>query len=267
MIEILSFTFMQRALIAGGAIGILCAIVGVFVVHKGLSFMGAGIAHASFGGVALGVWLGINPVLTAVGFCLVVGWSIAWITLNTQTKEDTAIGIFFASTMALGILLISLLQGFRQDLFGYMFGSILSVSEADLWITLIGASLVGACLFLFGKELLFIIFDPEGAEAVGIPTDMLYFLLITLITLTVVISIKVVGIVLVSALLVTPAAAASQLSNRFPLILLISSVIGLVSTLSGLILSYLWDTPSGATIVLVVTAIFGLSALFSLVRR
>ena len=267
MIEALQFAFMQRALLAGVLIGLLCAVVGSYVVHKGLSFMGAGIAHASFGGVALGVWLGIHPLLGALAFCLAVAWSIAWISLNTQVREDTAIGIFFASTMALGILVIGLIQGYRQDLFGYLFGSILSVSTADLWIILSCTALVLLLLWLFGKELLFVIFDAEGAAVSGLSAHSLYYLLITLVTVTVVISIKVVGIVLVSALLITPAAAASQLSERFGRILLCAVAIGIASTLAGLLLSYWWDTASGATIVMVVTAVFLLTSLLSPLRR
>jgi len=267
MIDAFQFAFMQRALIAGVLIGVLCAVVGTYVVHKGLSFMGAGIAHASFGGVALGVWLGVQPVLAAMVFCLLVAWSIAWLSLRTQVREDTAIGIFFASTMALGILVIGLIQGYRQDLFGYLFGSILSVSPADLWIIAACTALVLGLLWLFGKELLFVIFDAEAASVSGLPATRLYFLLITLVTVTIVVSIKVVGIVLVSALLITPAAAASQLSDRFGRIMLAAAAISVASTLAGLLLSYWWDTASGATIVMVVTLLFVVASGLARMRR
>ena len=115
MIELFQYAFMQRALLAGALVGLLCALVGVYVVHRGLSFMGAGIAHASFGGVALGVWLGINPVLAAMLFCLAVAWVIAWLSLNTHTREDTAIGILFTAMFALGILLMSTARTFRDQ--------------------------------------------------------------------------------------------------------------------------------------------------------
>jgi len=267
MAELFSYAFMQRALLAGAIIGVTCAVMGVFVIYRRLAFMGAGIAHASFGGVALGFWLGINPVLGAIGFCLLVGWSIGALSLKTAVREDTVVGIFFASTMALGILLISLVGGFQQELFGYLFGSILSVTREDIWIILVVGLAVGFFLLAWGKELVFTIFDPQGAAVSGIPTGMIYFLLITLITLTVVISIKVVGIVLVSALLITPAATASLLSKRFSVILLLAALIGLGSTQLGLLLSYWWNTPSGATIVLIVTGIFLIAAPFGLIRR
>ncbi|MBI4083410.1 MAG: metal ABC transporter permease [Candidatus Lambdaproteobacteria bacterium] len=264
--ELFQYAFLQRALVAGGIVGVLCAVIGVFVVHRNLSFLGAGISHSAFGGVALGVLLGVNPVLAAIGFCLLVGWSIAWVSLRTRTGEDTAIGIFFASTMALGVLLISLSRNYQQDLFGYMFGSILAVTATDLWIISASAAVVLLALFVFGKELLFTIFDPEGAAVAGLPTERLYFLLITMITVTVVVSIKVVGIVLVSALLITPAAAASLLSRRFTTILPLAAAIGLGAAWAGLALSFWWNTPSGATIVLLVTVLFLLAALYTQLR-
>lgn len=261
--EILGYAFMQRALFAGVLIGALCAIIGVYVILKGLSFIGAGIAHASFGGVALGFLLGLNPVATAVIFCLLTGWSIGIVVCTSQVKEDTAVGIFFASTMAFGILLIGLLQGYNIDLFGYLFGSILAVGRQDLWITFGLGLFILLIVGLFYKELLFVTFDAEMAEVTGVPAGKIYFLLITLVALTVVISIKVVGIVLVSALLVTPAAAAYQLTQEFGRMMALAVIIGVGSAVGGLLLSYRLDTASGATIVLLATLIFFFSVLVS----
>lgn len=265
--EILSYTFMQRALIAGAFIGVLCAVMGVYVVLRGLSFIGAGIAHASFGGVAIGFFVGVNPVWTAVIFCLGIGWAIGLVSRKGSVKEDTAVGIFFASTMALGILLIGLMEGYNQDLFGYLFGSILAVTRQDVWITLgVGLGILAVVILLF-KELMFVTFDPEMAEVSGIPAEKLYFLLISLVALTVVISIKVVGIVLVSALLITPAAAAYQWSEGFRRMMALAIIFSLISTTGGLFLSYWLNTASGATIVLLSTLIFFVSAIFSPRRR
>jgi ABC-type Mn2+/Zn2+ transport system permease subunit len=265
--DILHYAFMQRALLAGTLIGAVCAVVGVYVVLRGLSFIGAGIAHASFGGVALGFLLGVNPVLSAVAFCLATAWGIGLVARKGEVKEDTAIGIFFASTMALGILFIGLMHGYNVDLFGYLFGSILAVTPQDLWITL---GLGAAVLFvvgLFFKELLFVAFDPEMAAVTGVPAGKIYFLLISVIALTVVLSIKVIGIVLVSALIVTPAAAAYQLTEDFRRMMLLAVLIGVASTVGGLLLSYPLNTASGATIVLLATLIFMISALLSPRRR
>jgi ABC-type Mn2+/Zn2+ transport system permease subunit len=266
-VEILEFAFMQRALVAAALIGAVCAVVGVYVVLRGLSFIGAGIAHASFGGVALGFLLGVNPVLTAIGFCLAIAWGIGFVARKGRVREDTAIGIFFASSMALGILFIGMMHGYNVDLFGYLFGSILAVTPQDVWIT---ASLGVAVLLVVGvfyKELLFVIFDPQMAEVTGVPAGKLYFLLLSLVALTVVLSIKVVGIVLVSALIVTPAAAAYQLSEDFRRMMALAVVIGVTSAVGGLLLSYWLDTASGATIVLLATLIFFASALVSPRRR
>jgi ABC-type Mn2+/Zn2+ transport system permease subunit len=266
-VEILSYTFMQRALLAGTFIGILCAVMGVYVVLRGLSFIGAGIAHASFGGVSIGFLAGVNPLWTAVVFCLGIGWAIGLVSRKGSVKEDTAVGIFFASTMALGILLIGLMKGYNQDLFGYLFGSILAVTGGDVWIIMTTGLGILVVVILFYKELMFITFDPEMAKVSGLPAERLYFLLISLVSLTVVISIKVVGIVLVSALLVTPAAAAYQWSEDFRTMMVLAIVLSLIATVGGLFLSYWLNTASGATIVLLSTCLFFGSALLSPRRR
>jgi ABC-type Mn2+/Zn2+ transport system permease subunit len=263
MIEMLSYHYMQRALFAGTLIGITCAIIGTYVVLKGLSFIGAGIAHASFGGVALGFFLKINPILTAVVFCMATAWSIGLVARKGRVKEDTAVGIFFASTMALGILLIGLMKVYNVDLFGYLFGSILAVSADDVWITVVLSAVVLLLVLLFFKELLFVTFDAEMAAVTGVPAARIYFLLISLIALTVVLSIRVVGIVLVSALLVTPAAAAYQLTENFRRMMGLSIAIGVSCTVGGLFLSDQLNTPSGATIVLLATLMFFVAALVS----
>jgi ABC-type Mn2+/Zn2+ transport system permease subunit len=267
MPEILSFTFMQRALAAALLIGTVSAIIGVYVVLRGLAFIGAGIAHASFGGVALGFLLGINPILAAVVFCLVTAWGIAWTSRRAEVREDTAIGIFFAATMALGILLIGLMRDYNVDLFGYLFGSVLAVTQEDLWLSLgLGVGVL-LTVGLFFKELLFVTFDPEMAQVSGLPASALYVLLLSLMALAIVLSIKVVGIILVSALIVIPAAAAYQLTEDFRWMMLLAVVIGNLSAVIGLFLSYELDTASGATMVLTATAVFLLSAAASPRRR
>jgi ABC-type Mn2+/Zn2+ transport system permease subunit len=267
MIETLGYHYMQRALFAGTLIGIVCAVIGTYVVLKGLSFIGAGIAHASFGGVALGFFLKVNPVLTAVIFCMATAWSIGLVSRKGRVKEDTAVGIFFASTMAFGILLIGLMKGYNVDLFGYLFGSILAIQQQDVWITIVLSAVVLVLVLLFYKELLFVTFDSEMATVTGVPAARIYFLLISLIAFTVVLSIRVVGIVLVSALLVTPAAAAYQLTESFRRMMGISILVGVTSTVGGLLLSDRLNTPSGATIVLWATLIFFVAALVSPRRR
>ncbi|MDP2728360.1 MAG: metal ABC transporter permease [Dehalococcoidia bacterium] len=265
--EILEYTFMQRALLSSVLIGTVCSVVGVYVILKGLSFIGAGIAHASFGGVALGFFLGWNLVATAMVFCLATAWGIGLVSQRGRIREDVAIGILFSATMALGILLVSLLKGYNVDLVGFLFGSVLAVTPEDLWLTL---GLVLAILLVVGllfKELLFITFDAEMAQVVGLPATVLYFLLLGLMAATIVVSIKVVGIILVEALIVTPAAAAYQLTNDFRRMMALSVAIGVGSSLIGLFLSFWLNTPSGSTMVLTATFAFFLAAVLSPKRR
>ncbi len=265
--EILAYTFMQRALLASVIIGVVCAVIGTYVVLRGLSFIGAGIAHASFGGVALGFLLGVNPFLSAIIFCLLTAWGIGWTSAKGEIKEDTAIGIFFASTMALGVLFIGLMKAYNVDLFGYLFGSVLAVTEQDIWLSLtIGGAVLLTVVILY-KELKFVTFDQEMAAVEGLPATGLYFLLLSLMALTVVISIKVVGVILVSALLVIPPATAYQLSDDFSKMMLDSIVVGVGSAVVGLFLSYWLDVASGATIVLTATTLFFLAAILSPRRR
>lgn len=265
--DILEYVFMQRALVTAILVGGICAIVGVYIVLKKMAFIGAGIAHSAFGGVALGFLLGLNPTTVAIPFCIATALGIGWVSRRGRISEDTAIGIFFASTMALGVLLVGLSRGYNVDLFGYLFGSILSVSRFDLWLIL-GLSLgVIGVIALFFKELLFLSFDEEMAKVSGLPVNGLYYLLLGLIALTIILSIKIVGIVLVSALLVIPAAAAFQLTRRFKTMMLLSVLLGITSGVVGLLVSYQWDLASGATIVLVATVIFGLCFVLSPKRR
>ncbi len=266
MMDFWHYAFMQRALLGGVMIGLLTAVIGVYVVLRGMSFIGAGVAHASFGGVALGFLLGIDPLWAAVAFCLAVAWGIGAVTRRGGLKEDTAVGIFFASTMAFGVLLIGLMQGYNVDLFSYLFGSILAVTAADLRMVLGVGTLVLLTVALLYKEFLFITFDPETARVNGVPEPALYYLLLALVALTIVVSIKVVGIVLVSALLVTPAAAAYQLSRSFGKMMALSAVFGVLSVLVGLVASYYLNTASGATVVLTATLIFGLAMLWRRLR-
>ena len=267
MIDLLQYAFMQRALIAGVVIGTVCAVVGVYVVLKGISFIGAGIAHASFGGVALGFALGINPVLAAVVFCLFVAWAVGMVARRGEMKEDTAVGVFFAATMALGILVIGMMRGYQVDLFSYLFGSILAVTRQDLWMSATLGAVVLLTVAVLYKELLFVTFDPEMAAVVGVPASRVHFVLLGLIALTVVLSMKVVGIVLVSALIVTPAAAAYQLTEDFRTMMALSVLTGIFSATDGLLLSYWLNTGSGATIVVLTTLVFLLAVALSPRRR
>ena len=256
MLELFSYGFMQRALIASFLIGLVCALIGVFTVLKGIAFIGAGTAHAAFAGVTFAFLIGAPPTWMALAFGLSAVWMMALIEGKSRTKPDVPIGILYTAMMALAIFFIGLMPGYRPEVYGYLFGSILSVTKGDLWGILGLSSAVLLMLFLFFKEFHFISFDEETAEASGIPAKRLSFLLLNLIALTVVITLKAVGAILVFALLVIPAAAAQQWAVTMRSMLIYAVLIGVGSAWAGVLLSYWWDIPSGATIVLLAAAVF-----------
>ncbi len=267
MLEIMAYGFMQRALLASVLIGVLCSVIGVFVVLKGLSFIGAGTAHAAFAGVALAFLLDMNPMGMAVLFGLMTVWITGLLVEKGRMKLDVSIGIFYTSTMALAILFIGFMKGYNAELYGYLFGSILSVTPSDLSVIAGLGLTVLAAIFLFYKELLFIAFDQEMAEASGIPARNLFFLLLSLIALTIVVSLKAVGAVLVYAMILIPAATAYQLTRSMKGMMIASILFGVFSSVVGMFISFVMDIPSGAAIVLLATALFFLSVLFSPKRK
>lgn len=256
MTEFLSYGFIQRALLTGGVLGLTCALLGVFVVLRRMAFIGVGISHAALGGVAIGLLVGAPPVAAAGAFSVMVAWVIGWITRRGEVSEDTAIGVFFPTAMALGVALMSLSQTYRQDLLGYLFGNILSIGPEDLWLLLVLAGLSLGVLAVFFKEFLFLGVDEEAAKAAGLPAAFLSYLLLTILAITIVAAMKLVGIILVSAFLVVPAATGQTLGTSVKGMVLFSVGAALVSVFTGLWLSWLWNLPSGASIVLFAAALF-----------
>ena len=254
--EIFKLTFMQHAFLAGVMLSVVLAVISFFVVLRRLSFIGVGVAHSAFGGVALGALLGISPMLTAVAFALAVSNAIGYISSRGKLSTDTAIGIFFSLAMALGVIFIGLSNQYNIDLFGYLFGNILAITRQDLITIAILGGLVLFSTFLLFKELLFVAFDREVAFVSGMSVTFLDHYLLSILALSVVISIKIVGIVLVSALLVILGAVALQLTNRYPLMIAISIIIALTATIGGLFISYYADIASGATIVTLASVLF-----------
>ncbi|MBP1752067.1 MAG: hypothetical protein H6Q57_903 [Geobacteraceae bacterium] len=261
--EMLAYDFMQRAFLGGTIVCLLCSFLSFFVVLKRLSFIGVGISHSALGGLALGVLTGINPFLSAGVFSTLIAWAIGITSKKGKVHEDATIGIFFSAAMAFGVVLISLSSGYKADLFSLLFGNILAITVEDLWMLGACGLVVTLFLLLLFKELLAISFDEEIARIGGLPVGFLYYGLLTAMAVTVVASIKVVGVILVEALLVIPAATGMQLSKNYRGMLFFSLLTGLLSLLSGLFLSYVYDLPSGATIVLCAAAIFALVFLFS----
>lgn len=254
--EIFALGLMRRALVAGILVSGTCAALSPFVVLRRMSFVGHGVAHAAFGGVALGVLLGVSPTISGVVFSLGVALLIGVVARRGGLSEDASIGILFASAMAFGVVCLGLVKGYSVDLFGYLFGSLLAVTTQDL--VLIGALALATLLLLLllRKELLFMTFDEEQAKAVGLPTTALQMTLLIFLALTVVLSIKVVGAVLVAALLVIPGATALQLSSRYRTVFPLSIALGVAAAIGGLVVSYVADLAPGATVVLFSSSLF-----------
>lgn len=255
MFEFLSLPFMQRALIAGVLVGILASYYGVFVVQRGLGFLGSGLAHAAFGGVALGILLDQEPLLVAVPFTILVAIGITYVKNNTNLAGDTTIGIFFSVSMALGIIFIFMKRQYTSDAFNYLFGSILAVSLTDVIAPAV-LVLISVLLSPFWKRWAYSSFDRELAQADRVPVQFDDYILSVLIAVTIVVSIKVVGIVLIAAFLVIPPATSRLVNKSFSRMTAYSIVLGVSTAIIGLWISYYLDVPSGATIILLQALLF-----------
>ncbi|MGB3138092.1 MAG: metal ABC transporter permease [Nodosilinea sp.] len=262
--EPLQFAFMQRSLAVAIMVGVICSVVGSYLMVQRLALLGDAISHSVLPGLAIAFLLGINIFVGAFIAGVISTVIIAWIHTRSPIKEDAAMGIVFSAFFALGITLITTIQKDNKiDLNHFLFGNILGVTAGDVRDTAIIAALVLLAVALLYKELLFYSFDPLGARASGLPTGLLNAGLMVLIALTVVASMKVVGVILVLSLLIAPGATAYLLVPRLHQVMLLGAAIGVFSSISGMYLSYYVNLPSGPAIVLVVSALFALSFLLS----
>jgi manganese/iron transport system permease protein len=256
LLEPLALGFFVRALVASSMVGVVCAIVGTYVVLRGIAFIGDAIAHAAFPGVVAAYLLAIPFYLGAAVAAVATALAIGVVTKRAGIRQDTAIGVLFAGTFALGVFMFSSIQGYVADLFSFLLGNVLAIGPQDL-VALMALGLgVIAVIAVLWKEFLYATFDPLGAAASGIPVERLEYLFLALVALTIVVSLQAVGIILVVAMLVTPAATAQLLTVRFMRLMLVAAVVGIASAIIGLYLSYWLDVASGATIVLVQTGLF-----------
>jgi manganese/iron transport system permease protein len=257
-----SFGFMQRGLAATLMIGVVCAVMGTFVVLKGLAFIGDAVSHAAFPGLVIAYILGLplylGGAVAAVGTALAIGL----VSRRGRLRFDTSVGVLFAGTFAFGVLLFSTINGYVGDLLGYLLGNVLGITFGDLIQVAVLGALVLAVVLIARKELLYATFDPLGAAASGLPVAGLEYLLLGLLGVTIVVSIQAVGVILVVAMLVTPAATAQLLLIRFERMMVLAAVLAMVAAVSGLYLSFYLNVASGASIVLVETLFFGLALLF-----
>jgi ABC-type Mn2+/Zn2+ transport system permease subunit len=263
LVEPLTYAFMQRSLLAALIVGALCAVIGCYVVLRSMAFLGDAMAHAVLPGVALAYLMERNLALGALAAAVVVALLIGTISRQGTVKEDTAIGILFAAALSLGVVLISSIRTYAVDLSHILFGNVLGVSTSDLWLTAGLGAVVLIIVFVCYKPFLVISFDPVLAATLRLPAEFLRNLLFVLLALTIVVSMQTVGVGLVSAMLVTPAATAYLLTRRLPAMMATSLVIGCLSSVLGLYASYYLNIASGAAIVLIATGFFFCAFLFS----
>ena len=264
LLEPLQYSFMQRSLFVAIIVGVICAVVGSYLMVQRLALLGDAISHSVLPGLAIAYLIGINIFIGAFIAGIISTVCINIIRTRSNIKEDTAMGIVFSAFFALGITLITVIQKDNKiDLNHFLFGNILGVTATDVRDTLIIAVIVISVVVLLYKELLFYTFDKLGAQAVGLPVNLLDLGLMMLIGLTIVASLKAVGVVLVLSLLITPAATAYLLVTRLHQVMLLGVAIGVISSITGMYLSYFYNLPSGPAIVLVTSGLFVLAFLFS----
>jgi manganese/iron transport system permease protein len=259
----LEFAFMQRGLLAAVMVGVLCAVVGCYVVLRSMAFLGDAMAHAILPGVAIAYLIGANLTLGALAAAVIVALAIGFLSNKGQVREDTAIGILFSAALALGVALISTMRTYAVDLSHILFGNVLGISNGDLLLTAVIGGLVLLTVFLCYKPFQVISFDPVLASTLRLPVTFLRNLLLVLLSLTIVVSIQSVGVGLAAAMLVTPAATANLLTRRLPSMMALSALLGGSASIIGLYLSYYANIASGAAIVLVATLFFLLAFLFA----
>ncbi len=265
--EIFTYEFMRHALLAGFLASISCGIIGSYVVIKRIVFISGGIAHTAYGGIGLGYFLGINPMLGALGFTVLSAIGMGIVSDRSAQRSDTIIGVMWAAGMALGIVFVSLSPGYTTDLMSYLFGNILVVPVMDIWLMLALNLIIVITVIALYEELKTTSFDEEFARTAGLNTRLLNLVLLVLIALTIIVLIRAVGIILVIALLTIPAATAGRLTSSLKYMMIIAIILGMLFTSGGLLLSYVFDLPSGATIILLAGIVFVLVSIFLSIKE
>jgi zinc transport system permease protein len=259
MLEMFEYEFMQRAFIAGILIAILASISGTFVVIKRYSMMSETLAHSALVGVAVGLSTGLNPLWVAVVVAIISAWLIEYLRVKFSLYSDSILSILLSGSLALAVIIVSIGGAFNNSLFSYLFGSVLSVSSEDVITILIFGSISLAILLIYAKQLYFIAYDEEVARVSGIRVDFLNFLLVSVVAIIIALSIRVVGSLLIGALMVIPTVSSLQYRVGFLPTMLLSLLFAVISVVVGMVLSYYFSLPSGATIVLIVLSIFIIS--------
>jgi manganese/iron transport system permease protein len=255
----MAYGFMQRGLVAALLVGVVCAVMGTFVVLKGLAFIGDAVSHAAFPGLVIAYIIGAPLYIGGAVAAIATALAIGLVTRRSRLRFDTSVGVLFAGTFAFGVMMFSTIKGYVADLLGYLLGNVLGIGVGDLIQVAILGAIVLVTVLAIRKELLFATFDPLGAAASGLPVTGLEYLLLALLGVTIVVSIQAVGIIMVVSMLVTPAATAQLLVIRFGRMMAVAVALAAVSAVLGLYLSYYLNLASGASIVLVETFFFGIA--------
>ena len=264
--ELLEYKFIVNSLLAGILASISCGIIGTYIVTRRMVFLSGGITHSSFGGIGIGYFLGFNPIISAAIFGVLSALGIEFISKRSDIREDSVIGILWSFGMAIGIMFIFLTPGYAPNLMSYLFGSILTVSTLDI-LLMLGLSIVLILVFtFFYRIILFISYDQEFARTHKIAVSLINYVLIGLVALTIVLNIKVVGIILVISLLTIPQSIANLFTKNFRNIIIVSIVIGLIGAFMGLVISYKINIPSGASIIFSLVMIFLIAKLFQIIK-
>jgi iron/zinc/copper transport system permease protein len=259
---LMQYGFLQKALLTSIMVGVICGVIGCFIILRGMALMGDAISHAVLPGVAFSYMIGMNYFIGAVITGVITAIGIGFVSQNSRIKHDMAIGIMFTSVFAVGIILVTFMKS-SADLYHILFGNVLSVRSSDMWMTLVIGIVIISLVYLFYKELLVSTFDPTMAQSYGLPNKLIHYGLMILLTMVTVASLQTVGIILVVAMLITPAATAYLLTNRLWIMIYLAAGIGALSSVIGLYFSFTYNLASGATIVLVAAFLFGLAFFFS----
>ena len=254
--ELLQYTFFQNALLGSVFTALVCGVVGTYVVSRRLVFISGGITHASFGGLGLGFYLGMNPILTAMAFAVLSAFGVEWMSKSQQIREDSAIAGIWSLGMALGVIFTFLTPGFAPNLSAYLFGNILTITQADIIASAALAVLLLLLFFLFGREILYVAFDANFARTQGLPVRFIEYMMMCLIAIAIVLSIRMVGIMLLMSLLTLPQITVNLLTSDYRKIQWGSILLAFAGSVGGLFLSYYQNVPSGAFIILLLVIFF-----------
>jgi len=259
--ELLSYDFFRHAILAALLSSIVCGIIGTYIVAKRLVFISGGITHASFGGIGMAYFFGLDPILGAAVFALLSAFGIEFLSGRVQVRQDSAIGVFWSLGMAIGIIFIYLSAGYSPNLMSYLFGSILTVNTLDLWLMLLLVVVVAVFFILFFRAILYIAYDEEYARTKRMPVSLMNYLMLSLVSLTIVLNIRTVGVILVISFLTLPQITANTFTQDFRKLIFYSILIAMIGSVSGLFISYFLNLPSGPVIICVFVGIFAMAKL------